>query len=88
MTLGKCESCRWWQVPEDYHGDVLETPLDPDTMEPMRGVIFVKRCMSPDLLFHERPIDHNQAAVFDGSEYFGMLATASQFGCVNWEQEE
>lgn len=88
MKSGKCESCRWWKVPDDAHGSYLfEAPIDPDTMEPMQGMVIVRRCTSPNLLFHERPVDYNQAAVFDGSEYFGMLITASKFSCANWEAE-
>ena len=78
---GTCKTCVHWRN-DDRWSDQLSRPVDPDTYEHMVMPFEVRRCMSPHLLFCERPLERDGFAVADGSEYFAALYTAPDFGCV------
>jgi len=81
-----CKTCKWWNSGEEY--SYVTDPEDFDTGLKMKMPFEVKICHSPHILFHERPVAENQAAVYDGSGYMGKLITASDFGCVLHETRE
>ena len=81
-----CKTCKWWVKDVIRHrAEGVMEPIDPDTWEPMKMPFEVRVCTSPRLLFYERPVESNQAAVIDGSEYYAALITAEDFYCVNHE---
>lgn len=87
-----CDRCRWWDREDTSdqfddtggYGSHLNAEVEflgSDDPAAFR----MHRCTSPLLKFQERPGEAKGATVIDGSGYFGALATAPQFGCVNWE---
>ena len=85
MNEHRCRNCVWWQIPDELSYYAVFEVYDPDTMKPMDNIIEVRKCCSPQLLFHERPPTTMVASIYDGSDYFGMLISGGDFGCVNWE---
>lgn len=83
-----CKTCKWWREEEKttIFNDILH-PRAPDTYEVMEMPFIVKVCISPKLLFYERPVESTDTCVVDGSEYIAHLITAEDFGCVNHEAE-
>lgn len=85
--MKKCNTCKWWTKPEDGDGIMKITdPIDPDTYDPMEMPWDVRFCACPRIRFYERPIEPDEAAVVDGSEYFAKLCTGPDFGCVLHEE--
>ncbi len=83
-----CKSCKHWKVGDYQSGLNIPCgwpPVDPDTHEPMDIGYEVRCCASPKLLFYEMPIDSTYASLIDGSHYHARMATAGDFGCVNYE---
>ena len=80
----RCLNCRWWNIPEAIAYYDMWNPTDCDTFDPMLGIVEIRKCTSPMLLFHERPVTSKQASVYDGSDYFGILVTGKDFHCSSW----
>lgn len=84
-NVERCKTCRWW-VRSDRGYRSIENPVDPDTFQPMKMPFEVRTCTSQKILFCERPIESNGAALEDGSGYRATLYTAENFGCINHEK--
>lgn len=84
--MNTCKTCLHWTVTKPYEDgwQYLISPIDIDTCEPMQFPFEVRRCRAPKLLFCERPIEPDGAAVADGSTYMAALITGPDFGCTNW----
>ena len=80
--MNTCETCRWWGVDKDNAHCGITEPWDVETGLPMEMPFKVKACGSPSLLFCERPVERNQAAVADASTYCAKLYTGPDFGCT------
>lgn len=80
---GRCKSCRWWQEQgkHDYGkgpGDLaLRDPVTHERIEPQPF----------EVRFFERP-EQDGAALMDGSEYYAVLVTGPDFGCVHFAKTE
>lgn len=87
--MNRCATCKHWTAPGDndlsYPSRSLCEPVDPDTYEPMNRGFAVRICKQPTQTFCEAPVESNGFALADGSDYFAVLATAEDFGCVRWE---
>ena len=81
-----CKECIWWTVTNNGF-DPISKPDDPDTCEEMVMPFEVRKCESPNVLFCERPVKINGAAVQDGSTYKAEFYTAEEFGCILWEPQ-
>lgn len=79
-----CKTCNHWEKPTEgnHRGRDLCTPRDPDTHKPMDRGFEVRLCGMPSQTFCESPIERNGFGLSDASEYFAVLATAEDFGCV------
>lgn len=85
---GTCKTCKHWQLGKEPDSDRIISPEDPDTFEPMKDLPFeVRKCENPRVLFCERPVERQGAAVMDGSNYFACLYGAEDFGCVLHERK-
>jgi hypothetical protein len=81
-----CKNCKHWGPSEDW--DSYAHPKDPDTYGEMANMPFkVDQCRNPQLLFCERPVEENQAAVCDGSSYMAKLYTGPKFGCTDFQEQ-
>jgi len=83
-----CKTCRYWIAPTDtdsYHAQDLCSPVDPDTYEPMKMEYEVRLCKMPTQTFAEFPVERNGFGLTDASEYYAVLVTAEDFGCVRHE---
>ncbi len=91
--MNTCKTCKHWNmppVPDEFMSTTesrLCHPHDPDTYELMEMPFAVGICEHPALTFCERPVERNGFGVADGSEYFAVLATAEDFGCVRHEEK-
>ncbi len=82
--MEKCGLCKHWWLSDDEKDENIIGMYDMD-FEPLPNIDpEVRFCHSPKLLFYVRP-NGTQAAVIDGSEYYGRLITTEHFGCVNHE---
>ena len=83
-----CKTCKHWQGPadDDFYADSLCKPLDPQndykTMERGYGC---KVCKMPTQTFAEAPVERNGFGMVDASQYYAVLVTAEDFGCVRHE---
>lgn len=84
---GTCQDCKYWSLDVDWCSEITQ-PIDPDTFESMDMPFEVRECTNPRLLFCERPVEPNQAALEDGSGYRANLFTGPLFGCTDWESLE
>lgn len=97
--MNTCKTCRWWVTPDEGSRagivmreigeafDLFGPHAEWDTEPPHEiAAQTVRRCASPKLLFYEVP-EKSGAAVCDGSQYWGCLATGEDFGCVNHEAQ-
>lgn len=90
--MNRCATCRWWQ-PAKGQRTAAEIVADhpPPDYEARGPGYEVRFCGSPLLVFHEMgcslPPSYG-AVVADGSEYFAVLITGPDFGCVNHEARE
>jgi len=84
--MNRCKSCKHWTESEDHFLSHLMKPYDWEAEEPMKFDFEVRYCDSPSLLFSQRPLYANEAAVADASDYMASMLTAEGFGCVNWEE--
>lgn len=89
MIDGRCKSCRWWREQEGLGkgpGDLaLRNPVTYELIEPQPFEL--RECHSPKVRFFERP-EQDGAALLDGSEYYAVLVTGPDFGCVHFAQTE
>lgn len=87
--MERCKTCKHWRatLPGDsYHADQICSPLDPDTMKPMKRGFESRLCKHPNQALFEAPVQANGFALTDASEYLACLATGEDFGCVLHEQ--
>ena len=77
-----CKTCKHWV--DDPGSDLLH-PYDLDAGDMMVLPFEVRVCRTKRLLFFERPIESDQAAVIDGSVYYAGLISGPDFYCANWE---
>ena len=88
--MQRCETCKWWIIPAriDYEGRQMCNPLDQDTYEPMERQFEIRMCKMPTQTFHESPIESDGFGLTDASQYFALLVTAENFGCVKHEKRK
>ena len=82
-----CKDCIFWKHTTESWCNITK-PLDEDTFEPKQMPFEVRYCESPLLLSRERPLESNQAACIDGSNYYAKLVTGPDFGCANGKSEQ
>ena len=82
--MNTCKTCKHWTMAEGRGRNICH-PLDPDTYEPMNRGFETRLCKHPAQAFCEAPVESNGFALMDASEYFAVLATAEDFGCVRHE---
>ena len=63
-------------------------PVDPDTHKPMQRGFEVRICRQPTQTLAEAPIERNGFGLTDASQYYAVLATAEDFGCVRHERAQ
>ena len=81
-----CKTCKHWSAPGPYEREVaLCNPVDPDTFKPMQRGFETRICRMPTQTMFEPPVESNGFALTDGSQYFAVLATGQDFGCVRHE---
>lgn len=80
--MNHCRTCVWWTPTPKEDWDDITGPWDPDTLEPMKLPFEVRQCKQPDQTFCERPLNPDNFALADGSNYRANLYTAEDFGCV------
>jgi hypothetical protein len=86
--MSTCKTCAHWRHPEaddSFYSRDLCQPKDPDTYEPMDRGFEVRICKQPTQTFAESPTESNGFGLTDASQYFAVLATAEDFGCVRHE---
>ena len=87
--MNTCKTCQHWMLASEDHDGSYEVqmtaPIDPDTYEPMVMEFEVRICEHPAKTLFERPVERNGFGLSDGSQYWVMLATAEDFGCVRHE---
>lgn len=83
--MNRCKTCKHWGAP---HGAIrfppkpMTEPIDPDTHEPMQMPYAAKQCGLPSQGRFEYPSEKDGFALSDASEYYAVLVTAEDFGCV------
>ena len=79
-----CKTCLYWIAPKEREYDAyhLCNPTDPDTYQPMQRGFEVRACKMPTQTFCETPIERDSFALADASNYFAVIVTAEDFGCV------
>lgn len=84
-----CKTCKHWKKPEneDVRADQLCNAYDPDTYKPMERGFECRVCYMPTQTFAEAPIERNGFGMTDASEYYAVLVTADDFGCVGHEEK-
>lgn len=85
MSWDRCKTCTHWQTPKNgdgYHGSQICSPLDPDTMKPMKRGFESRLCKHPSQALFEAPVQADSFALTDASNYMACLATGEDFGCV------
>jgi hypothetical protein len=82
-----CKTCKWWKDPEneDYKAEWICNPHDQDTFEKAKMPFEVKMCYHPGIAYFERNPSSSGISLVDGSEYYAMMCTGENFGCVNHE---
>ena len=87
--MNTCKTCTHWQKPgKDYHAHSLCEPLDPENnFQPMQRGFECRVCKMPTQTFAEAPVERNGFGMVDGSEYYAVLVTAEDFGCVRHEEQ-
>lgn len=85
-----CKTCKHWVAPtyDDHRAHSLCNPLDPQNeFKPMERGFEVRACRQPTQTFAESPIERNGFGMVDASEYYAVLVTAEDFGCVRHEPQ-
>ena len=83
-----CKTCKHWRDPDkdDYLAFYLCNPRDPHNgYKPMERGFDCKICKMPTQTFAEAPVERNGFGMVDASEYYAVLVTAEDFGCVRHE---
>lgn len=69
--MPRCSTCRWWQTSGDDRNWLPRSDG--------RG-----HCMIADGM-QGRPVESSSLAYADDGDYFAVLVTAPDFGCVQWK---
>lgn len=86
-----CKTCAHWRLGENtesYLGMDMCRPRDPGTYEPMVRGFDVRICKQPTQTFAETPVERNGFGLTDASQYYAVLVTAEDFGCVRHEAKD
>ena len=84
--MKRCKTCKHWEMPIAYEADklILCDP-NPDTGLPMQREFQVRVCKMPTQTFGEPVPERDGFGLADGDDYYAVMATAEEFGCVKHE---
>ncbi len=86
--MNTCKTCKHWKSVKSHaivRVEEICAPRDQDTYDLMEMPFEVRQCTSPALVFRERTCESNGFSITDASDYFAILCTAEDFGCVRHE---
>lgn len=85
-----CKTCIYWEAPLDSNHlerDICR-PIDFDSDLPMDRGFETNICRMPTQTRYEPPVESNGFGLTDGSEYYAVLFTAEDFGCIRHKDQE
>jgi hypothetical protein len=79
----RCRDCRWWGQDHEALGTMPGGYRTEPMLEGESGVCLLTETK---VLDPEHP--DSRAVVWEGDSYTGVLVTAADFGCIQWESDD